>query len=133
IVFDPDGSVQLMTGTLDYGQGHATPFAQVLCAQLGVPFDSVKLVQGDSDIVHTGNGTGGSRSITATGMAIVEASKLVIEKGKRAAAHLMEAAEADIEFSQGRFTIAGTDRSIDIVELAQRLRQGKMPDGVPSS
>ena len=89
IVFEADGSVRLITGTLDYGQGHATPFAQVLSAQLGVPFESIKLEQGDSDIVHTGNGTGGSRSITASGMAIVEASKLVIEKGKRAAAHLM--------------------------------------------
>jgi carbon-monoxide dehydrogenase large subunit len=133
IVFEDDGSVRLISGTLDYGQGHATPFAQVLCAQLGVPFESVKLEQGDSDIVHTGNGTGGSRSITASGMAIVEASKLIIEKGKRAAAHLMEAAEADIEFGHGRFTIAGTDRSIDIIELARRLREGKMPEGVPSS
>ncbi len=133
IVFEDDGSVRLITGTLDYGQGHATPFAQVLCAQLGVPFDSIKLEQGDSDIVHSGNGTGGSRSITASGMAIVEASRLVIEKGKRAAAHLMEAAEGDIEFGNGRFTIAGTDRSIDIIELARRLREGKIPEGVPSS
>ena len=133
IVFDPDGSVQLITGTLDYGQGHATPFAQVLCAQLGVPFESVKLVQGDSDIVHTGNGTGGSRSITATGQAIVESSKLVIEKGKRAAAHMLEASEADIEFADGSFTIAGTDRSIDIMELAKRLHDGKVPDGVPDT
>jgi carbon-monoxide dehydrogenase large subunit len=133
IVFEADGSVRLITGTLDYGQGHATPFAQVLCAQLGVPFESVKLEQGDSDIVHAGNGTGGSRSITASGMAIVEASKLVIEKGKRAAAHLMEAAEGDIEFGNGRFTIAGTDRSIDIIELAKRMREGKMPDGVPDT
>jgi carbon-monoxide dehydrogenase large subunit len=133
IVFEADGSVRLITGTLDYGQGHATPFAQVLSAQLGVPFDSIKLEQGDSDIVHTGNGTGGSRSITASGMAIVEASRLVVEKGKRAAAHLMEAAEGDIEFAGGRFTIAGTDRSIDIIELARRLREGKLHDGVPDT
>lgn len=133
IVFDPDGSVQLITGTLDYGQGHATPFAQVLSAQLGVPFESVKLVQGDSDIVHTGSGTGGSRSITATGQAIVESSRLVIEKGKRAAAHMLEASEADIEFADGAFTIAGTDRSIDIMELAKKLHDGKVPDGVPDS
>ena len=133
IVFDPDGTVQLITGTLDYGQGHATPFAQVLSAQLGVPFESIKLVQGDSDIVHTGNGTGGSRSISASGMAIVEASRLVIEKGKRAAAHLLEASETDIEFTAGRFTIAGTDRSIDIIELSKRLREGNTPEGVPSS
>ena len=133
IVFEDDGAVTLITGTLDYGQGHATPFAQVLSAQLGIPFERIKLVQGDSDLVHAGNGTGGSRSITASGMAIVEASRLVIEKGKRAAAHLMEAAEADIEFADGRFTIAGTDRAIDIIELARRMREGQMPDGVPSS
>jgi carbon-monoxide dehydrogenase large subunit len=133
IVFEDDGSVKLITGTLDYGQGHATPFAQVMADQLGVPFEAVRLEQGDSDIVHTGSGTGGSRSITASGMAIVEASALVIEKGKKAAAHLMEAAEGDIEFANGRFTIAGTDRSIDIMELARRMREGNMPEGVPPS
>jgi carbon-monoxide dehydrogenase large subunit len=133
ITFEPDGSVKLTTGTLDYGQGHATPFAQVLCAQLGVPFDRVTLEQSDSDLVRFGNGTGGSRSITATGMAIVESSALVIAKGKQAAAHLMEAAEGDIEFANGRFTIAGTDRSIDIMELSRRLREGKMPDDVPDT
>jgi carbon-monoxide dehydrogenase large subunit len=133
IVFEDDGSVKIITGTLDYGQGHATPFAQVLATHLGVPFERVKLEQGDSDLVHTGNGTGGSRSITASGMAIVEASQLIVEKGKRAAAHLMEAAEGDIEFAGGQFTIAGTDRSIDIMELARRVREGQMPEDVPSS
>ena len=133
ITFEPDGSVRLTTGTLDYGQGHATPFAQVLSAQLGIPFEKITLEQNDSDLVRFGNGTGGSRSITASGQAIVEASAQVIEKGKKAAAHFMEASEGDIEFAGGRFTIAGTDRSIGIMELAERLREGKMPDGVPSS
>ena len=133
ITFEPDGSVKLTTGTLDYGQGHATPFAQVLSAQLGVPFEKITLEQNDSDLVRFGNGTGGSRSITATGMAIVESSALVIAKGKQAAAHLMEASEGDIEFADGRFTIAGTDRNIGIMELSQRLRDGKMPDGVPDT
>jgi carbon-monoxide dehydrogenase large subunit len=133
ITFEPNGDVTLTTGTLDYGQGHATPFAQVLSSQLGVPFDKIRLEQNDSDLVRFGNGTGGSRSITATGQAIVESSVLVIAKGKQAAAHLMEASEGDIEFADGRFTIAGTDRSIDIIELAQRMREGKMPDGVPAS
>jgi aerobic carbon-monoxide dehydrogenase large subunit len=133
ITFEPDGSVRLTTGTLDYGQGHATPFAQVLSAQLGVPFEKIALEQNDSDLVRFGNGTGGSRSITASGQAIVEASALVVEKGKKAAAHFMEASEGDIEFADGRFTIAGTDRSIGIMELAERLREGKTPDGVPSS
>jgi carbon-monoxide dehydrogenase large subunit len=133
ITFEPEGTVRLTTGTLDYGQGHATPFAQVLSAQLGVPFEKIALEQNDSDLVRFGNGTGGSRSITATGTAIVEASALVVEKGKKAAAHFMEAAESDIEFAGGRFTIAGTDRSIGIMELAERLRDGKVPEGVPSS
>ncbi len=133
ITFEPDGSVKLTTGTLDYGQGHATPFSQVLSAQLGVPFDKITLEQNDSDLVRFGNGTGGSRSITATGMAIVESAALVIAKGKQAAAHLMEASEGDIEFADGKFTIAGTDRNIGIMELSQRLRDGKMPDGVPDT
>ena len=133
ITFEPEGTVRLTTGTLDYGQGHATPFAQVLCAQLGVPFEKIALEQNDSDLVRFGNGTGGSRSITATGTAIVEASALVVEKGKKAAAHFLEAAESDIEFAGGRFTIAGTDRSIGILELAERLRDREMPEGVPSS
>jgi aerobic carbon-monoxide dehydrogenase large subunit len=133
ITFEPDGSVKLTTGTLDYGQGHATPFSQVLSAQLGVPFEKITLEQNDSDLVRFGNGTGGSRSITATGSAIVESAGLVVAKGKQAAAHLLEAAEGDIEFANGRFTIAGTDRSIGIMELAERLREGKMPEGVPSS
>jgi carbon-monoxide dehydrogenase large subunit len=133
ITFEPDGTVKLTTGTLDYGQGHATPFAQVLSAQLGVPFDKITLEQNDSDLVRFGNGTGGSRSITATGAAIVESSALVIAKGKQAAAYLMEAAEGDIEFADGRFAIAGTDRSIGIMDLAQRMREGTMPEGAPTS
>lgn len=133
IVFEADGTVKLITGTLDYGQGHATPFAQVLASQLGVPFEAIKLMQGDSDIVHAGNGTGGSRSITASGAAIAEASRLVIEKGKKSAAYVLEAAEGDIEFADGRFTIAGTDRGIGIMELAAKLRDSKVADGVPSS
>jgi carbon-monoxide dehydrogenase large subunit len=133
ITFEPDSTVKLTTGTLDYGQGHATPFAQVLAAQLGVPFENITLEQNDSDLVRFGNGTGGSRSITATGAAIVESAALVVEKGKQAASHLLEASEADIEFGNGRFTIAGTDRSIDIMELAKRMREGKMPEGVPDS
>src|ERR1700704_2875895 len=133
IVFEDDDAVKLTTGTLDYGQGHATPFAQVLSAQLGVPFDKITLEQNDSDLVSFGNGTGGSRSITATGAAIVESSALVVAKGKQAAAYLMEAAEGDIEFADGRFTIAGTDRFIGIMQLAQRMRAGKMPEGAPTS
>jgi carbon-monoxide dehydrogenase large subunit len=134
IRFDAEGTVTIVTGTLDYGQGHATPFAQVLCAQLGVPFDKVRLLQGDSDALIAGGGTGGSKSIMASGAAIVEASAKVVAVGRQIAAVALEAAEADIEFANGRFAIVGTDRSIGILELAAKLRAGlKLPAGVPDT
>ena len=83
--------------------------------------------------IHNRDGGGGPWPITASGTAIVEASKLVIDKGKKAAAHFLEASEGDIEFKDGNFRIAGTDRRIDIMELASKLRDTKVPDGVPSS
>ncbi|MCB4822068.1 xanthine dehydrogenase family protein molybdopterin-binding subunit [Roseicella aerolata] len=132
IRFEADGTVTIITGTLDYGQGHWTPFAQVLHQTLGVPFESIRLIQGDSDLLIAGGGTGGSKSLMASGAAIVEAAQLVIEKGRTAAAHMLEAAVADIEFERdanglGRFTIAGTDRSIGIMELAERIRTANNP------
>ncbi len=137
ISFDADGGVTITTGTLDYGQGHASPFAQVLVDRLGVPFDKVRLVQGDSDKLLAGGGTGGSRSIMNSGQAISEASTLVIEKGRALASDALEAAEADIEFSTGRFTVAGTDRGIGIMELAARspgaLDVEHVFDGAPSA
>ncbi|MCI0755577.1 xanthine dehydrogenase family protein molybdopterin-binding subunit [Teichococcus vastitatis] len=134
IRFEVDGTVTIITGTLDYGQGHASPFAQVLVDRLGIPFDRIKLVQGDSDELIAGGGTGGSRSIMASGTAIAEASALVIEKGRQLAGHLLEAALEDIEFSAGRFHIAGTDRGIDILDLAARLRMAPgLPDDLPRS
>ena len=122
--FEADGSVTLLTGTLDFGQGHSTVFAQVLHRELGVPLDRIKLKQGDSDALIAGGFSGGSKSLIASGTAVVEASALVIAKGKAAASHVLEAAEADIEFSAGRFAIAGTDRGIGLIELAARLRKG---------
>jgi carbon-monoxide dehydrogenase large subunit len=134
IVFEADGTVSLITGTYDYGMGHHSPFAQILVQQLGIPFEAIKLIQTDSDLVRMGGGSGGSRSVTTSGQAIVEASAIVIDKGKKAAAHVLEAAEADVEFARGRFTIAGTDRGIGIMELAAKLHQGgKLPEGVPVS
>ena len=122
IRFEANGDVTIVTGTLDYGQGHATPFAQVLVDRLGVPFDRVKLVQGDSDQLIAGGGTGGSKSIMASGAAIVEASAIVAERGRALAADVLEASVADIEFEPGagRFTITGTDRSVGIMDLAAR-------------
>jgi carbon-monoxide dehydrogenase large subunit len=134
IRFNADGTVTMVTGTLDYGQGHASAFAQVLTEKLGVPFDRIRLVQGDSDQLVTGGGTGGSRSAMLSGTAIAQASDKVIESGKQIAAHVLEASAGDIEFKSGRFVIAGTDRAIGIMELAERLRTGmKVPDGLPSS
>src|SRR5437016_2128045 len=120
IRFEQNGDVTIITGTLDYGQGHAAPFAQVLSARLGVPFERIKLVQGDSDELVFGAGTGGSRSMMMSGAAIAEASDLVIKKGKELAGEALEAAAADIEFREGRFVVAGTDRSIGISELAEK-------------
>jgi carbon-monoxide dehydrogenase large subunit len=134
IRFEANGDVTIVTGTLDYGQGHAAPFAQVLVQRLGIPFERIRLVQGDSDQLIAGGGTGGSRSIMASGTAIALASDKVIENGKQLAGHFLEAAAADIEFAEGRFTIAGTDRAIGIMEIADRLRQKpNLPEGVPVS
>ena len=131
IRFEDDGTVTIITGTLDYGQGHASPFAQVLSDRLGIPFEKIKLLQGDSDELVAGGGTGGSRSMMQSGGAIVEASGLVIDKGKQLAAHMLEAAVVDIEFVNGRFTIAGTDRGVNIMALAEWLRTADVPEDLP--
>jgi carbon-monoxide dehydrogenase large subunit len=139
IRFEADGTVTIITGTLDYGQGHASPFAQVLSARLGIPFEKINLLQGDSDELLAGGGTGGSKSLMASGTAIVEGAEKVREAGQKIAAHVLEAAEADIEFEivrgGGRFRIAGTDRSIGIMELAEQIRSGAvtLPAGVPQT
>ncbi|HEX2151470.1 MAG TPA: xanthine dehydrogenase family protein molybdopterin-binding subunit, partial [Stellaceae bacterium] len=124
IRFEPDGDVTIVTGTLDYGQGHWTPFAQVLASRLGIPFRRIRLVQGDSDRLIAGGGTGGSKSMIVSGNAIVRAGEKVLENGRQIAAHVLEAAAADIEFRAGRFVIAGTDRAIGIMELAAKIREG---------
>jgi carbon-monoxide dehydrogenase large subunit len=134
IRFEADGTVTIITGTLDYGQGHAAPFAQVLSERLGIPFERIRLLQGDSDQLLAGGGTGGSKSIMHSGTAIVEASAKVIEQGRQVASHVLEASVSDIEFAHGRFVIAGTDRAIGIVELAEKLRSGiNLPEGVPTT
>ena len=134
IRFEKDGTVTIVTGTLDYGQGHWTPFAQVLHQALGVPFDRIRLLQGDSDELVAGGGTGGSKSLMASGAAILEASRQVIEKGKVAAAQALECAVSDIAFARGRFSVVGTDRGIDLMDLAAWLRTAKdLPPGVPAS
>jgi carbon-monoxide dehydrogenase large subunit len=134
IIFNADGTVTLTTGTLDFGMGHATPFAQVLSQQLGIPFDKISLVQGDSDRIVMGGGSGGSKSIMHSGTAIVEGAAKVVEKGKQLAGYVLEAAPSDIAFEYGKFVIVGTDRSISIMELAQKLHSGlNLPADAPQS
>jgi carbon-monoxide dehydrogenase large subunit len=135
IRFEADGTVTIVTGTLDYGQGHWTPFAQVLSARLGIPFEAIRLLQGDSDQLVAGGGTGGSKSLMASGTAILEAADIVVENGRKIAAELLEAGVADIEFRDGRFGIVGTDRTIGIMELAGTLREGstRLAEGTPRS
>jgi carbon-monoxide dehydrogenase large subunit len=123
IRFAEDGRVILVSGTLDYGQGHRAAFAQVLHQRLGVPFEAIELLQGDSDQLLYGGGTGGSRSIMAASKATLEAAEVVIAKGKALAAELLEAAEADILFAGGSFTVAGTDRRMGLLELAAEGRR----------
>ena len=134
IAFNADGTVTLTTGTLDFGMGHATTFAQVLSERLGIPFDKISLIQGDSDRLIVGGGSGGSKSIMHSGTAIVEGAAKVVEKGKQLASYVLEAAVADIAFENGKFVIVGTDRSISLMELAQKLHGGlNLPAEAPQS
>jgi carbon-monoxide dehydrogenase large subunit len=137
IRFGADGSVTFISGTLDYGQGHAAPFAQVLAERLGVPFESIRLFQSDSDEVVFGAGTGGSRSMMMSGAAAVQAAELVVKKGKELAGELLEAAASDIEFRAGKFVVAGTDRAAGILDLAKKfpgkLDVSHVTDVIPSA
>ncbi len=134
IAFDADGGVTITTGSHDHGQGHWTPFAQILVEKLGVPFAKIRLMQSDSDKLRAGSGTGGSKSLISSGTAIVEASDRVIDKGRQAAAHFLEASAGDVAFADGRFSIVGTDRGIAIMELAGRLATAtNLPDDVPKT
>jgi aerobic carbon-monoxide dehydrogenase large subunit len=114
----PTGSVTVLTGSHSHGQGHETTFAQLVADGLGVPIENVEIVHGDSDKIPYGMGTYGSRSAAVGGTAIVKAMDKVIAKGRKIAAHLLEASEADVEFTDGKFTVAGTDRSKTLGEVA---------------
>jgi len=131
IRFDPSGGVVLMTGSMDHGQGHGTTFKQVLSEKLGIDADLIRYRYGDSDLVTMGIGTFGSRSAQLAGSAIVLAADRLIEKGRRIAGHMMEAATGDIVFENGRFAIAGTDRSVSLDEVArQSFHSGFLPNDI---
>jgi len=116
--FNATGSVTVISGSHAHGQGHATTFAQIVSDYLGVPFENIEVVEGDTARAPMGMGTFGSRSLSVGGNAIVKAMDKIIDKSKKIAAHLLEASEADIEFKDGNLTVAGTDKSVNIAEVA---------------
>jgi carbon-monoxide dehydrogenase large subunit len=128
VALDPDGNAKLYMGTYSHGQGHETALSQVLVEKLGVDFNAIDFIQGDTAVIKHGNGTGGSRSSQMGGVAVARAADLVIEKAKKIAAHKLEAAGADIEFKDGVFSVAGTDLSMPIQEVA---RAAYDPDQLP--
>ncbi|SMF77826.1 xanthine dehydrogenase, molybdenum binding subunit apoprotein [Tistlia consotensis] len=116
--FNATGTVAVMTGAHSHGQGHETTFAQLVSEKLGIPYENVEIVHGDTGRIPMGMGTYGSRSLAVGGSAIVKACDKIIAKGKKIAAHLMEASEGDVEFANGQFTVAGTDKSKAMAEIA---------------
>jgi carbon-monoxide dehydrogenase large subunit len=128
IRFDPTGTVTLSVGTHDHGQGHATTFRQIISDRLGIPPDRIRFNYGDTDQIAIGTGTFGSRSTVSAGTAMLIAAEKIVAKGRRIAAHMMEAGEHDIEFERGRFVVAGTDKAIDLTQVA---RAAFMPARLP--
>jgi carbon-monoxide dehydrogenase large subunit len=123
----PSGVVEVPMGSQSQGQGHETVFAQVVADQLGVGFDTVRIVQGDTDQVAKGIGTFASRSMVRGGTALVEASDAVLALARTMAAHLLEASAADLEYRDGAFAVVGSDRSIGIFDIARAARDGALP------
>jgi carbon-monoxide dehydrogenase large subunit len=131
IRFDPSGGATVLMGTKSQGQGHETTFKQVLHERLGLAPDTVRYVDGDTDRVGFGTGTMGSRSTVVGGSALWLAADKVIAKGQRIAAHLLEAAEADIVFAEGRFRVVGTDRALTLMDVARAAFQpARLPPGL---
>ncbi len=134
IHFQADGTVTVLTGTHDHGQGHATSFAQVVATRLGVPFEKITVRQTDSDLLQAGGGSGGSKSAMASGTALYEAGERVIEKAKLAASHILETDARDIRFANGQLNVVGTDRGLSIIELARTLATApRLPADCPTS
>jgi aerobic carbon-monoxide dehydrogenase large subunit len=117
--FDPSGTLTMLMGTQSTGQGHQTAYAQLAVERLGLPLDKIKVVQGDTAAIAFGRGTGGSRSLPVGGASVDAAAQKLIAKGRRIAAHLLEAAEADVAFADGVFRVPGTDRTVAIEAVAR--------------
>ncbi|WP_342641243.1 xanthine dehydrogenase family protein molybdopterin-binding subunit [Rhodoligotrophos ferricapiens] len=134
IRFDDDGGVTVLVGTHSTGQGHETTYVQIISTELGIPSEKIRYVQGDTNLIPMGGGHGGSRSLVVGGSAVYLATSEIREKAQLAASHLLEAGIGDLVFENGRFTIAGTDRSIGILEIEQRLRTAdRLPESVPAT
>jgi carbon-monoxide dehydrogenase large subunit len=130
VAMTEEGKARLHVGTFSHGQGHETAFAQIVHSRLGIAFDDVVLVQGDTDVIETGGGTGGSRSSQMGGVATLRASNAVLDKARRIAAHMLEAAVADVEVADGRFRVAGTDLAVTWPQvIAIAGDPTKLPDG----
>jgi len=114
----PTGKVEVITGSSAHGQGHETAWSQIVADQLGVPFDDVEVLHGDTQSSYKGLDTYGSRSLTVGGTAVVKAAEKVVVKARKMAAHMMECAEDDLEFAAGKFTVRGTDKSTTIQDIA---------------
>jgi carbon-monoxide dehydrogenase large subunit len=117
--FDPSGHVTIVAGTHSHGQGHATVYAQMVSEWLGVPFQNIKFIQGDTDEVPMGRGTYGSRSMLVGGNALKRAADQIVEKAKPMAAKMLEASAGDLEFKDGKFSVVGTDKSIELQNVAK--------------
>ncbi|MBO1269455.1 xanthine dehydrogenase family protein molybdopterin-binding subunit [Arthrobacter cavernae] len=127
----PTGNIEVVTGSSAHGQGHETAWSQLVADKLGVPFENVEVLHGDTQISQRGLDTYGSRSLTVGGMAVLAAADKVIEKAKVIAAHLMEASEDDLEFAEGKFKVRGTDQSTSLGEIAfATFSAHNLPDGV---
>jgi carbon-monoxide dehydrogenase large subunit len=130
----PTGKVEVVTGATAHGQGHETAFSQIVADKLGVAFEDVEVLHGDTAIASKGLDTYGSRSLVVGGIAIVKAAEKVVDKAKVIAAHLLEASPDDVEFSAGRFTVRGTDQGLAMGEVAMATFLGhNMPEGVEPS
>jgi carbon-monoxide dehydrogenase large subunit len=125
--FDPGGNVTIVAGTHNHGQGHATTYAQLVSDWLGVPFDKIRLVQGDTEAVSFGRGTYASRSAMLGGSALRAAADAIIEKAKPLAGHLLEVSPKDLSFEDGKFTVSGTDRAIPLVDVAKAAHRPAGP------
>jgi aerobic carbon-monoxide dehydrogenase large subunit len=124
--FDPSGMVTILAGTHSHGQGHQTVYAQMVTEWLGVPFENIRFVQGDTDAVPIGRGSYGSRSMHVGGNALKRAADAIIEKAKPMAAMMLEAAAGDIEFKDGSFRIVGTDRALKLTDVAKAFYRPAM-------